>query len=104
MKTTKSVQRAIMPIAAAFLLSLALASCLPGDGKVSPEKPASFLSGIWHGWVAPVSLIAGIFNHKIRVYEPVNSGWWYDFGFYAALVGGFGGFALSRKVRRRGRF
>ena len=106
MKTTakKRILRAAFLLATALLLSLVLASCLPGDGKATPEKPAGFLSGIWHGWVAPFSLIAGIFNHSIRVYEPLNSGWWYDFGFYIALVGGFGGFALSRKVGRRGRY
>jgi hypothetical protein len=30
-----------------------------------------------------------------------NTGWWYDFGFYIAIVGGFGGFALSRKKKRK---
>ena len=91
--------------ASAFLLVLALAaillsSCLPGDGKNTPEKPANFLSGVWHGWVAPISLIAGIFNKTIRVYEPNNTGWWYDFGFYMAVVSGFGGLSLSRRGKK----
>jgi hypothetical protein len=77
-----------------------LGSCLPWDGKATPEKPAGFLSGIWHGWMAPISLIAGIFKASIRVYEPNNSGWWYDFGFYLAILGGFGGLSLSRKAKR----
>ncbi len=92
--------RKITTIVAAIALSLVLSSCIPGDGKSTTIKPAGFFSGIWHGWIAPVSLITGLFNHKIRVYEQVNTGWWYDFGFYIALVGGFGGIALSRRVRR----
>lgn len=88
--------------AIALLASVSLASCLPGDGKATADKPAGFFSGVWHGWIAPVSLIVGIFDAKVRVYEKANSGWWYDFGFYAAIVGGFGGLALSRKARRRG--
>ena len=91
-------------VAAAVGLSLIVAllsSCLPGDGRNSAEKPANFLMGIWHGWIAPLSVIVGIFNRTIRVYEPNNTGWWYDFGFYMAIVSGFGGLSLSRKARNR---
>ena len=74
--------------------------CLPGDGKHTAEKPAGFLWGIWHGWLAPISLIWGIFSSDIRVYEPFNTGWWYDFGFYIAVISGFGGLSLSRRKRK----
>ncbi len=80
------------------LLAL-MSSCAPGSGTSSTAKPAGFLLGIWHGWIAPISLIWGLFNPAIRVYEPINTGWWYDFGFYIALVGGFGGFALVRRKK-----
>jgi len=80
---------------------LLLASCLPGDGKNSAVKPANFLMGIWHGWVAPISIIAGLFNKAIRVYEVNNTGWWYDFGFYMAIISGFGGLTLSRKGKKK---
>lgn len=93
-------KRALL-IVAALSFSAVFTSCLPGDGTRTPARPAGFLSGIWHGWVAPISLVVGIFDSRIRVYERANSGWWYDFGFYMAIVGGFGGLALSRKVRRR---
>ena len=74
--------------------------CLPGDGKHTAEKPAGFLWGIWHGWLAPISLIWGFFNSEMRVYEPFNTGWWYDFGFYMAVISGFGGLSLSRRKRK----
>ncbi|MGI6537498.1 MAG: hypothetical protein ACOX22_04025 [Caldicoprobacterales bacterium] len=77
----------------------ALTGCMPGNEYYSEEKPAGFLWGIWHGWIAPISLIAGLFDRNIRVYEVFNTGWWYDFGFYIAIVSGFGGLSLTRKKR-----
>lgn len=82
------------------LASALLTACIPGDGSYSEERPANFLSGIWHGWIAPISLIVGLFKHGIRVYEQTNTGWWYDFGFYIAVISGFGGLALTRRSRR----
>ena len=84
-----------------ILLIFVLSACAPGDGKATEEKPANFLWGIWHGWIAPISLIIGLFNKSIRIYETVNTGWWYDFGYYLAIVGGFGGLALFRRRYRR---
>lgn len=82
---------------------LVLAGCAPGSGASSPANPAGFFTGIWHGWIAPISLIWGLFNPAIRVYEPINTGWWYDFGFYIAVIGGFGSISfLRRKQKSRG--
>ncbi len=79
---------------------LPLTGCVPGDGSYS-DKPAGFFSGICHGWIAPVSLIVSIFNKHIRIYEVANTGWWYDFGFYIAIISGFGGLSLSRKKKNK---
>ena len=86
-----------------LLLMIALitvAGCIPGDGKHTVEKPAGFFWGIWHGWIAPISLIWGIFNPDIRVYELENTGWWYDLGFYIAIISGFGGISLTRRKHK----
>lgn len=83
-----------------LLVTMLLSACIPGDGSYTSNKPAGFLSGIWHGWIAPISLIIGLFKPGIRVYETVNSGWWYDFGFYIAIISGFGGISLSRKKKK----
>jgi len=77
--------------------AIVIAGCMPGSGSADVQHPAGFFMGIWHGWIAPVSLIGGLFDPSIRVYESVNTGWWYDFGFYIALLGGFGGISLFRK-------
>ncbi len=79
------------------LLSIVLFSCTPGGGASSFDDPAGFFMGIWHGWIAPVSLFMGFFNQEIRVYEIHNTGWWYDFGFYMAIISGFGGLSFFRK-------
>ena len=84
------------------LIIITLSGCFPGGSAYSTHEPAGFFSGIWHGWIAPISLIVGLFKNGIRIYEPFNSGWWYDFGFYIAIVGGFGGIALSRKQKKAG--
>ena len=51
--------------------------------------------------IAPISLIWGIFNSDIRVYELENTGWWYDLGFYIAVISGFGGISFTRSKRRQ---
>lgn len=79
------------------LLLLTLTGCVPGDGTCSRDDPAGFFWGIWHGWLAPISLGWGLFNAKIRLYESANTGWWYDLGFYMAIISGFGGLSFVRR-------
>jgi polyferredoxin len=90
-------------VATLFVVSIIVtfSGCFPGGTSYSAQEPAGFFSGVWHGWIAPVSLIVGLFKDGIRIYEPLNTGWWYDFGFYIAVIAGFGGIALSRKRKKR---
>lgn len=87
-------------ILAVLIMLLLITACAPGMNDRTPERPAGFFWGIWHGWIAPFSLIFSIFIPEVSIYEVNNTGFWYDFGFYIAIVGGFGGLALSRKKRR----
>lgn len=84
-----------------LVLLFSLSACMPGDGSYVDNHYANFLSGVWHGWIAPLSLIVGFFNKGIRVYEAYNTGWWYDFGFYIAIISGFGGLSLSRNKKKK---
>ena len=84
-----------------LILLITIAGCAPGSGTYHSNRKAGFFSGVWHGWIAPVSLIIGIFNSSIRVYETNNTGWWYDFGFYMAVIAGFGGLSLTRRKKRK---
>lgn len=92
----RSTRFALLIVATLLLLS----SCMPGTQAMIERGPAGFLMGIWHGWIAPISLIAKIFNPAISIYESNNSGWWYDLGFYMAIISGFGGLSLARKKDR----
>ncbi len=80
-----------------LLLLLTCAACLPGDGDNTPEKPAGFFMGFWHGCIVPVSLVWGMFDSSIRIYETANSGWWYDLGFALALLSDVGMIAAHHK-------
>ncbi len=82
-----------------IVVALFVSSCLPGGGNYSPLEPAGFFTGIWHGWIAPFSLVLGIFNKDITIYESFNTGWWYDFGFYISVIAGFGSIQLLRKKK-----
>lgn len=94
-------KRLALLIVMGAIILLGTTGCVPGDGSYTAAKPAGFFWGIWHGWISPVSLVWGLFNKSIRVYEVANTGWWYDFGFYIAIIGGFGGFSLFRKKSDR---
>ena len=96
MKNKKVVLFALMLV----MLLLMLTACAPGDGTNSPAHPAGFFSGVWHGWIAPVTLVVSLFNKNINIYEVYNVGFWYDLGFYMAVISGFGGLALSRKRKK----
>ncbi len=94
--TIKKLSVLLMITSFLFILS----GCAPGSGASTTEIPAGFFSGIWHGWIAPITLIWGLFNESIRVYEPINTGWWYDFGFYIAIIGGFGSISFFRRQQK----
>ena len=84
-----------------IVLLVAMVGCVPGDGTHTSQESAGFFWGVWHGWVAPISLIIGLFNDNIRIYEINNAGWFYDLGFYIAVISGFGGISLSRRKKKK---
>jgi len=55
-----------------------------GDASLTGKTP-DFLMGIWHGLVAPYTLIIRWFIH-IKMYAIVNTGWTYDAGFLIGLI------------------
>lgn len=91
------LKKIVLLIVSICLILLTLTACVPGDGKNTESEPAGFFWGVWHGWIAPISLIIGIFKDNITIYEINNTGWWYDLGFYMAIISGFGGLSLARK-------
>ncbi|MDH3307559.1 MAG: hypothetical protein OEO77_08605 [Acidimicrobiia bacterium] len=84
-----------------LVLAVVAASCIPGSDSV--PDPAGFFTGIWHGWIAPISLIVSFFRDSASIYETANSGWPYDLGFYMAVISGFGGISLFRRDKSKHR-
>jgi hypothetical protein len=102
MTKTNPSRRIYLPtILIASILCFLISGCFPGSDMYSVDSRAGFFSGVWHGWIAPVSLIVGFFKSDVRIYEPHNTGWWYDLGFYISIISGFGGFALTRSKKSR---
>ena len=85
-----------MTAALLLFVCVSLSGCIPGDGTNTAESAAGFFWGVWHGWIAPVSLIGSIFNRDLNIYEVCNKGLQYNIGFYMAVISGFGGLALTR--------
>jgi hypothetical protein len=96
------MKRPVLVLTLTATAIVTLSGCFPGGSSYSPTEPAGFFSGVWHGWIAPLSLIVGLFKDGIRIYEPFNTGWWYDFGFYIAVISGFGGISLFRNRKKKG--
>jgi len=69
-----------------FLISITLVGCGFAEVGGSSYDAPGFFSGIWHGLLAPWTLILRLFL-DIEMYAFPNSGWFYDFGFLLGIIG-----------------
>lgn len=97
---SRMIKKKLLQFVLISFLALTISSCMPGSVAMNEKSPAGFFMGVWHGWIAPVSLVVGLFNPSIKIYEKENTGWWYDLGFYVAIISGFGGISLSRRRKK----
>jgi hypothetical protein len=80
-------------------LALLQVSCAPGSPSMEGQQ-SGFLFGIWHGWIAPISIIWHFFfDPEVRIYDKNNSGFEYDLGYYIAIIAGFGSLRIFRRKR-----
>jgi hypothetical protein len=87
-------------IVGAMVAVLALSACVAGSGESQHAAAGGLLSqlllGLWHGIIAPLTLIGEIINHfaphalpwTLHLYESRGTGVAYDVGFYLGLAGG----------------
>ena len=95
------MKKRIIILGLLFAISLViLTGCIPGGGANTPSDPAGIFWGIWHGWIAPVSLVFSFFNDHNSIYEVYNTGFTYNLGFYIAVISGFGGLSLFRGKKK----
>ena len=88
-----------LKITCGVILVLALSACTAGSAAsqhAAADGPISqFVLGLWHGVIAPVTLIVEIINRfaphllpwRLHLYESKNTSVPYDVGFYLGLVG-----------------
>ena len=70
-----------------ILVSVLLTGCLAGNEKqFNDETPAGFFAGVWHGLLAPFTLLADLFEANVSMYESVNVGPQYDLGFLFGIL------------------
>ena len=91
------------------VLLLILSSCAPGENvqintpdatiRLSTPGPnplaneaaenggvAGVAQGLWHGLIAPVTLVLSFFNESIQMYEVHNTGKEYNLGFLVGVA------------------
>lgn len=88
MATNRILSPRLALLSAVLLL---LTACTAGDAQFTPESPAGFWYGLWHGVIAVIALVIHLFSDAVAVYEVNNSGGWYDFGFLLGVITIWGG-------------
>lgn len=65
------------------ILTLVFTSCAESVAVeiLSEESPYTFLNGLWHGIIAPVTFVISLFKEDVAMYAINNNGAWYDLGF-----------------------
>ena len=63
----------------------------PGVNPLANEpaengRVAGVLQGLWHGLIAPVTLIMSFFNENVQMYEVHNDGKEYNLGFLLGVA------------------
>ena len=63
----------------------------PGQNPMTNQADAAGLvaragAGLWHGIIAPITLVISFFNSDVRMYEVHNVGSEYDFGFLLGIA------------------
>ncbi len=113
------------PLLLSALLFALLASCAPGS-TVQVSTPATNVTlgvpgpnplinqpdvagriaragaGLWHGLIAPATLLVSFFDSDIRMYEVHNAGSEYDLGFMVGLGVDFIIIGILLRLRRTG--
>jgi len=80
---------------ATSLALAALAACATQPHAHAGAEIPGFLLGVWHGFAAPLALVAELFTEN-RIYAFPNAGGWYDLGFIIG-IGAWGGGAASAR-------
>ena len=96
----------VLGLIAILLLMMAGCTAGPNPQADTPDKQgqvAGVWLGLWHGLIAPVTLVISLFDKNVQMYDVHNNGNWYNFGFLLGMAVFFGagsGGLVSRRWRR----
>lgn len=99
------MRRSLRLVLALSLLALLVAACTAGvnpavDTAGADGDIAGFWTGLWQGFIAPITFFISLFTDNVSIYEVHNSGNWYDFGFVIGAGLLLSGGVFGRKSRR----
>jgi hypothetical protein len=63
-------------------------------------RVARAVAGLWHGFIAPITLVLSFFNSNVQIYEVHNAGSEYNFGFFLGMAFMFVLIGLFLRIRR----
>ncbi|MDQ2692057.1 MAG: hypothetical protein M3Y68_08515 [Chloroflexota bacterium] len=110
-------------LALSVMLSMVLVACGPGS-SVQVTTPTTTMqlrapgpnpmvnrpdgmglvaragAGLWHGIIAPITLVISFFNSEVKMYEVHNAGSEYDFGFLLGVAIVMTALSLFIRMRR----
>jgi hypothetical protein len=83
----------------AVLLVILISSCAANEplDECLTGKTYGFFWGIWHGIIAPISLVISLFDKEVAMFAMNNTGFFYGLGF---LLGSGGWGILASKAKK----
>jgi hypothetical protein len=81
------------------LLLILMSSCASNESVEQCLKGDTygFFWGIWHGIIAPISLVISLFDEDVAMFAVNNTGFFYGLGF---LIGSGGWGILASKAKK----
>jgi len=86
--------------------SITMQLSAPGPNPLANQAGASGRvagagAGLWHGIIAPVTLVISFFNSNVQMYEVHNAGSEYDLGYLLGMILVIALLSLFVRMRRR---
>ncbi len=94
-RPASSVVRGVAIFGVLLAVAGLLSACAVQPHLAHTRGAPGFFWALLHGFMAPLSLLGGIFL-DIRIYAFPNSGWFYDLGFLLGLSVWGGGAAAAQ--------
>lgn len=104
---TRAGQVGVVVLGGVVIFSLTACAGAAGGNDVAHVATghiSGFWAGLWHGLIAPITLIVSLFNDHVNIYDVHNNGNWYNVGFMigvGTILGG-GGQAPRHAKRNSG--